>query len=124
VKILKIAILDKSTLGSDIDLSPIRALGTTQEYETTLAEQTAERIKEADVVVVNKIKLNKSNLQNTKVKLICLAATGYDNVDIEYCKENGIAVCNVPGYSTDSVAQVSVAMALSLVNHLNCPINL
>lgn len=116
---MKIAVLDKSTLGKDIDLSPIKALGETDEYETTSVEQTHERIKTADVVIINKIKLNESNLKNTTVKLICVAATGYDNIDIEYCKQNNIAVYNVPGYSTNSVAQVSVAMALSLVNHLN-----
>ncbi len=116
---MQIAILDKATLGADIDLSPIRALGVTSEYDATAAEQVAERIKNAQVVVVNKIKLNASNLKNTAVRLICVAATGYDNIDTAYCKEAGIALCNVPGYSTDSVAQLSVAMALSLATHLN-----
>lgn len=117
---MKIAILDKSTLGEDVSLAPIRALGQTTEYETTQPDQVEERISEADVVIVNKIKLNATNLKDAKnLKLICVAATGYDNIDTEYCKQNGIALCNVPGYSTDSVAQVSVAMALSLVNHLN-----
>ena len=116
---MKIAILDKSTLGADIDLSPIRSLGETMEFETTSANQVEERIKTAEVVIVNKIKLNQSNLENAKsLKLICVAATGYDNIDTAYCKQNGIAVCNVPGYSTNSVAQVSVAMALYLVNKL------
>lgn len=116
---MKIAILDKSTLGADIDLSPIRALGETEEYETTTSGEIAERIKSAEVVIVNKIKLNESNLANAKeLKLICVAATGYDNIDTAYCKQNAIAVCNVPGYSTNSVAQVSVAMALYLVNKL------
>ena len=116
---MKIAILDKSTLGADIDLSPIRALGETEEYETTTSGEVEERIKSAEVVIVNKIKLNESNLANAKeLKLICVAATGYDNIDIAYCEQNGIAVCNVPGYSTNSVAQVSVAMALYLVNKL------
>ena len=70
--------------------------------------------------MLNKIKLNESNLSGAKnLKLICVAATGYDNIDIAYCREHGIAVCNVPGYSTDSVAQLSVSMALSLVTHLD-----
>jgi glycerate dehydrogenase len=79
-----------------------------------------ERIADADVVVINKIKMNESNLKHAdKVKLICLAATGYDNVDTAYCREKGIAVCNVVGYSTQSVAQVTVAMALSLCTKLS-----
>lgn len=116
---MNIVILDKSTLGADIDLSPIRALGTTQEYLTTAPDQVAERLADADVVILNKVKLHQGNLQNARhLKLICVAATGYDNIDTAYCKERGIALCNVPGYSTDSVAQISVAMALSLASHL------
>lgn len=116
---MKIIILDKSTLGDDIDLSPFYALGEIIEYEKTLENQIAQRICDADVVVVNKIKLNKDNLPFAKsLKLICVAATGYDNIDTQYCKQNSIAVCNVPGYSTESVAQISVAMALYLVNKL------
>lgn len=117
--ILKIAILDKDTLGADIDLSPIRTLGETAEYASTAPELVAGRIADADVVIINKIKLNSSNLGGAeKLKLICVAATGYDNIDTAYCKANGIALCNVPGYSTDSVAQLTAAMALSLATHL------
>lgn len=116
---MKISLLDCSTLGEDIDLSPIRALGETAEFGTTAPELVAERIADADVVVINKIKLNETNLSEAKnLKLICVAATGYDNIDTEYCRSRGIAVCNVPGYSTDSVAQLTVAMALSLATHL------
>ena len=116
---MKIAILDKSTLGADIDLTPIRTLGETAEYDTTAPAQITERIMDAQVVIVNKIKLNESNLSGTAVRLICVAATGYDNIDTAYCRAAGIALCNVPGYSTDSVAQLTVAMALSLATHLN-----
>lgn len=116
---MKISILDCSTLGEDIDLSPIRALGETAEYGTTPPELVAERIADSDVVVINKIKLNETNLSEAKeLKLICVAATGYDNIDTEYCRNRGIALCNVPGYSTESVAQLTVAMALSLATHL------
>ena len=116
---MKIAILDCGTLGYDIDLSPLRALGQTFEYEKTAPELVTERLIEADVAVVNKIKLGKHNLPECKnLKLICVAATGFDNIDTEYCKEHGIALCNVPGYSTESVAQLTLAMVLSLVNHL------
>ena len=117
---MKIVILDSGTLGADINLEPIRALGEVTEYEFSAPEAVAERLSDADVAVLNKVKLNKDNLSEAKnLKLICVAATGYDNIDIGFCRKNGIAVCNVPGYSTDSVAQLSVAMALSLVTHLD-----
>jgi glycerate dehydrogenase len=116
---MKIVILDSATLGGDIDLSPIKTLGETKEYKTTQQGEVAERIADADVVVINKIKLGAQNLSDAKsLKLICVAATGYDNIDTAYCKERGIALCNVPGYSNDSVAQLSVAMVLYLFNHL------
>ena len=117
---MKIVILDSGTLGADVDLSPIKALGEVVEDKFTAPDEVAERLADADVAVLNKIKLNESNLSGAKnLKLICVAATGYDNIDIAYCRENGISVCNVPGYSTDSVAQLSVSMALSLVTHLD-----
>ena len=117
---MKIVILDSGTLGADIDLSPIRSLGEVAEYKFTAPDEVADRLSDAEVAVLNKIKLNESNLSGARnLKLICVAATGYDNIDIAYCRERGIAVCNVPGYSTDSVAQLSVSMALSLVTHLD-----
>jgi glycerate dehydrogenase len=117
---MKIVILDSGTLGADIDLEPIRALGDVIEYKQTLPEEIAERLTDADVAVLNKCKLNRENLADAKnLKLICVAATGYDNIDLTFCRERGIALCNVPGYSTDSVAQLSVSMALSLVTHLD-----
>jgi glycerate dehydrogenase len=117
---MKIVILDSGTLGADIDLEPIKALGDVTEHKFTAPYEVAERLSDADVAVLNKVKLNGSNLSGAKkLKLICVAATGYDNIDIDFCRANGIAVCNVPGYSTDSVAQLSVSMALSLVTHLD-----
>ena len=116
---MKIAILDKGTLGEDIDLFPLRSLGETAEYEKTAPEEVAARISDADVVVINKIKLGTQNLPCAKnLRLICVSATGYDNIDTAYCKQHGIALCNVPGYSTESVAQLTLAMALSLSTNL------
>ncbi len=116
---MKITMLDTATLGEDIDLSPIKKLGETVEYKRTAPEEVAERIQDSRVIVVNKIKLNEQNLKNAKeLRLICVTATGYDNIDLDYCKSRSIALCNVPGYSTESVAQLTVAMALSLVSHL------
>ena len=116
---MKIAVLDSATLGADLDLSPLGELGEVKCYTHTTADETPEHCKGADVLVINKVKINKSTLPDTgSVKLICIFATGYDNVDITYCNEKGIAVCNVVGYSTDSVAQVTVAMVLYLANNL------
>ncbi len=116
---MKIVILDKATLGEDIDLSPLYSCGDVVAFDTTAPECVGGRIADADVVVINKIKLNGSNLPCAKnLKLICIAATGYDNIDTDYCKEAGIALCNVPGYSTDSVAQLTLSMALSLYTNL------
>ena len=116
---MKITVLDSATLGEDPDLSPLSEVMHTEIYKTTPPEAVADRIAESDVIITNKIKLNESNLPNAKnLKLICLAATGYDNVDVAYCKKAGIAVCNVIGYSTQSVAQITAATALSLVCHL------
>lgn len=116
---MKIVLLDAATLGSDTDLSPLKNQGDLTVYPFTAPEQLPERIADADVLVINKIKLNSTNLPIAqKLALICICATGYDNIDLAYCREHGIAVCNVPGYSRDSVAQLTAAMALSLANHL------
>lgn len=119
-RILNIVILDSATLGSDIDLSPIYAKGQVTEYRSTPDTEVAERIKNTDVIVVNKIKLGEHNMKDAdSLKLICVTATGYDNIDTAYCKSRGISLYNVPAYSTASVAQITMAMALSLVSHLS-----
>lgn len=116
---MKITVLDKATLGDDINLNPLYRQGEVTEFDTTPPDMVAERIADTDVVVINKIKLNETNLCFAKnLKLICIAATGYDNIDTEFCKQNGIALCNVPGYSTDSVAQLTLSMALALYTNL------
>lgn len=116
---MKITVLDSATLGEDLDLSPLNEVGETEIYKNTTPCEVAARIAESDVVVINKVKLNESNLANAKsLKLICIAATGYDNIDVAYCKKAGIAVCNVVGYSTHSVAQITVATVLSLACHI------
>lgn len=116
---MKIVVLDKDTLGEDIDLSPLTAVGDVTVYGNTPPAQVRERLMDADAAVLNKIKLNRENLAGTSVRLICVAATGYDNIDTAYCHEAGIALCNVPGYSSDSVAQLTMAMALSLATRLS-----
>ncbi|MBP3396765.1 MAG: hydroxyacid dehydrogenase [Clostridia bacterium] len=116
---MKIVILDAATLGADIDLSPITSLGETVVYQSTPQSEVAARLADADVAVLNKLKMNEESLKNAhRLRLICVSATGYDNIDTAYCKSRGIALYNVPGYSTDSVAQLTAAMALSLATHL------
>ena len=117
---MKIVVLDAATLGADLDLSPLEQQGEVVVWANTPAELVPDRIADADVIVSNKIKLTEGVLRHgKKLKLICLAATGYDCVDIGYCAAQGIGVCNVPGYSTHSVAQLTVAMVLELINHLS-----
>ncbi len=117
---MKIVFLDAKTLGDDIDLSAVYELGDVCINENTPQSEVENKILDADVVVLNKLKLNESNLSNAKnLKLICVTATGYDNIDIEYCKSRNIAVCNVVGYSSNSVAQLTAALALSLYTNLS-----
>ena len=116
---MKINVLDSLTLGKDLDLSPLCEIGEVTVYESTTPDEVSAHSKGADVLIINKVKINENTLPDTaNVKLICLFATGYDNVDTAYCRKKGIGVCNVVGYSTDSVAQVTVAMVLSLANNL------
>lgn len=117
---MKIVQLDAKTIGDDIDLSFLSQLGETVIYPNTSQNDVKNVITDADVIIVNKLKLNESNLAYAKnLKLICITATGYDNIDIDYCKNNNIAVCNVVGYSTHNVAQLTVAMALNLTMKLS-----
>ena len=116
---MKITFLDAKTLGNDICFDEFHCLGETVVYQTTTPDEMGLHIDNSDVVIVNKIKLNEQTLKHAhNLKLICVAATGFDNIDLEYCKNNNIAVCNVVGYSTHSVAQVALTMALSLATHL------
>ena len=112
---MKIVVLDAATLGADLDLSPLFACGEVSVFENTGAGEVARRVDGADVVVLNKVKMNADTLAGARLPaLICVAATGYDNVDLDFCRQNGIAVCNVVGYSTDSVAEITVSLALAL----------
>lgn len=116
---MKICMLDAETIGKDLDLSMFETLGTFVSFPQTLPEEVAERISDAEVVLVNKVRLNRQNLAAAqKLRLICVAATGYDNVDVVTCRERKIAVCNVAGYSTSSVVQLTFSMALQLICHL------
>ena len=116
---MRIVVLDAGTLGEDLSLEPLEALGEVTVYQSTAPEEVAAHIGDAAVVVLNKNRLGAQNLCDAKhLKLICVTATGYDNIDLAFCRERGIAVCNVVGYSTQCVAQVTVSMALSLITNL------
>ena len=116
---MKIVFLDAATIGNDMTYETFYDMGEVVVHQTTNEEEFEEHAQNADVLVINKLKLNASNLPKTPtVKLICLAATGYDNVDLDYCRKAGIGVCNVVGYSTQSVAQLTLSMALSLYTNL------
>ena len=117
---LKLTVLDSATLGGDIDLSMFERFGELRIFQNTSPEDFAKNVADSDVIILNKIKVGEHNLPACKnLKLICETATGYDNIDLEYCKKNNIAVCNVVGYSTQNVAQLTLSMALSLICHLN-----
>lgn len=116
---MKIVVLDALTLGPEIDFSPLKNAGDAVIFDLTAPEELAERIRDAEVIVTNKWKLNRDNLNCAgKLKLICVTATGFDGIDLAYCRERGIGVCNVPAYSTESVAQLTLTMVLSLAAHL------
>lgn len=116
----KIVVLERSSVGMDVSVDCFNELGEVTIYNNTKYEEIADRIKDADIVVANKSKLNEQTIRDAKnLKLICEFATGFDNVDINYCKANNIAVCNVRNYSTDMVAQHTFAMALYLSENLH-----
>ena len=116
---MKIVLLDKKTLGDDLNLEILSEFGYLKTYETTSASQTAERIEDADIVITNKVIIDKTTMQQAKeLKLICIAATGMNNVDLESAKTLGIVVKNVTGYSTSSVVQQTFAMMFYLLNRL------
>ncbi len=116
---MKIVLLDTLTMGSDMNFKSIEALGETVIYENTAPDEAAERIKDADVVVLNKVLLDEKVLKTAKnLKLICVFAIGYNNIDIEYCKAHGIKVRNVPGYCIASVCQHTFALLFALIENL------
>lgn len=116
---MNITVLDAKTLGDDINLSPLFDIGEVTVFKTTAPNEVKKRVQNSDVVILNKIKFNEDTVgRKSNIKLLCVTATGFDNVDLDFCRSENIAVCNVVGYSTDSVAQVTLAIALSLFTHL------
>lgn len=117
---MKIVILDRATLGFDIDISIFDTLGEVTSYNVTLPEQTISRVQDADIVITNKVVISKEIMdESKKLKLICISATGTNNVDLEYANKKNITVKNVAGYSTSSVVQLSFAMIFHFVQKLD-----
>ena len=117
---MKIIALERNSAGTDISMECFQDFGEVIYYgNTTTKEQVKERVQEADIIIANKSPLNEETLKDaTGVKLICELATGYDNVDLAYCKSRGITVCNVRDYCTGMVAQHTMTLALALSQKL------
>ncbi len=116
---IKIVFLDADTVGRDVSWDEIERLGELVIYPTTSSKEVFSRINQADIVITNKVLIDKKAINAApNLRLICIAATGINNVDLEYARKKGIAVTNVPGYSTQSVVQMTFAMCLYLLVHL------
>jgi glycerate dehydrogenase len=116
---MKLIILDAKTLGSDLDISALNNFGDVVTYDTTSKDETMERIKYADIIITNKVVISAEMMDKAKnLKLICISATGMNNVDLDFAKEKNIEVKNVAGYSTKSVVQHTFAMALYLIEKM------
>ena len=116
---MKLVFLDTKTIGEDIDLSAYDALGEVVKYGFSTLEEIPKRVKDADVLIVNKIAINEQTIGNAKnLKLVCVTATGTNNLDKEYLKKRGIAWRNVAGYSTESVTQHTFALLFYLLEKI------
>ena len=117
---MKIVITDWATVSSgDLSYDILKKFGEVTAYDLTSYEEIPDRIADAEIVLCNKTRLDRISLQGAKkLKYIGLFATGFNNIDTDYCRERGIPVCNAPSYSTDGVAQLTFAMILELTNRV------
>lgn len=117
---MKIVILERGSVGDDVSVDCLKELGETVIYHNTVAGEVEERVKEADIIIANKAPLNRETLKDaSSLKLICEFATGFDNIDLEYCREKGIRVANVVDYSTAAVAQHTFALCFYVLEKLH-----
>ena len=117
---LKIAFLDAKTLGKDADLSVLDKFGKIEKYETTKYEEVVTRSAGCEIVITNKTAIDRAAIYSLEnLKLICVAATGTNIVDIDACRERGVAVTNAAGYSTASVAQLTFGLLFYLLENLH-----
>ncbi len=116
---MKIVFLDAKTIGEDIDLSGFDKLGEVVKYGFSTAQEARERTKDADVIILNKVEINEASIGEAKnLKLVCVTATGTNNLDKEYLAKRGIEWRNVAGYSTETVAQHTFALLFYLLEKL------
>lgn len=116
---MKIVVLERNSVGLDVSVDGIKALGDVTFYPNTTAADVKEKITEAEIIVANKAPLNEETLKDAPhVRLICEFATGYDNIDLAYCRSRGIKVANVVNYSTDAVAQHTFALCFYILEKL------
>ncbi len=114
---MEIVFLDKKTIGNVSNFNLLHKLGKVEVYETTKPEEVIPRAAGKDVIITNKVQITREIMDSLpQLKLICVAATGLNNIDVEYAKVKGIEVRNVVAYSTDSVAQSTFSMLLYLLN--------
>ncbi|MDO4632934.1 MAG: D-2-hydroxyacid dehydrogenase [Eubacteriales bacterium] len=117
---MKLVILEADSLGEDMIFTPFERFGEVVIYPATTAEQMPQRVKDADVLIANKVPINEETIgQAENLKLVCVTATGINNLDGEYLKKRGIAAYNVAGYSTDGVAQHTFALLFYVLEKLN-----
>ena len=116
---MKIVFLDRASIGEDIDMSGFEKFGECVFYNFSKPYEVAERVKDADIIVVNKAPINEETVgKASNLKLVCVTATGTNNLDKPFLEGKGIAWRNVAGYSTESVAQHTFALVLSLLEHI------
>ena len=116
---MKIVFLDVKTIGEDIDLSGFERFGEVVKYGFSSVEETRERTKDADIIVLNKVQINEQSIGEAEhLKLVCVTATGTNNLDKDYLAKRGIAWRNVAGYSTESVAQHTFGLLFYLMEKL------
>jgi glycerate dehydrogenase len=117
---MKIVFLDAKTMGDIPNMHLISELGEFTLYSTTRPEEAADRLKDADIAITCKVVFDRLLIKQLPLlKLICVAATGMNNVDVDYARSAGIQIKNVPNYSTNNVTQVTFAMLLALLNQTN-----
>jgi lactate dehydrogenase-like 2-hydroxyacid dehydrogenase len=113
----KAVILDVATLGDGLDFNPLHDLVKLEVFEVTSLNERIERCRECKIIITNKVLLDKELLEECpNLELICITATGLNNVDLDYCRKNSIQVKNVKGYSTNSVAQQTFNLLLNLLS--------
>lgn len=117
---MKIVVLEADSVGRDVSWDGLQQFGELITYANTPDAMIAERIREADIIIPNKCRIREENAKDaSRLRLICEAATGYNNIDMDYCKKRGITVTNVRAYSTESVVQHTFALLLQILESLD-----